>query len=267
MKRKTLIKIVLIIIISMLLCTGNVKAVYQSTPYTYQNPKTQTWDAWLTSVRTTETTGGAMGLTETLDGVNATSESNNIDVHMAKGTEYGAAAILSASGYGNLNNTNKPETSTADTAAENKTGVYYNYNEWEFTACIAAQEVGSSFSRYWDKYNTLGLRGMSPSSSWHGGSPGIGFNSAGLYDRIYFNSSYGYYINRSAAERGKVATRLSVGKNGIFTYNWDAKGDGYERGGVISRPGNGTDGHYYAGTYYSAHSFYARGAAINMTGV
>ncbi len=43
-----------------------------------------------------------MGLSETLnDNLSASSESNNIDVHMIRATEYGATAILSASGYGN----------------------------------------------------------------------------------------------------------------------------------------------------------------------
>ena len=265
MKRKVLIKIMIIILFLTLITGGNVKAVYQSTPYTQENPSSQTWDNWLNNMRTMETTGGAMGLNETLNGTTATSESNNLDVHMMKGTEYGAIAILSASGYGNINNTQKPETSTADTAAENKTGVYYNYNNWEFTACIAAQEVGSSFSRYWDKYNTLGLRGMSPSQTWHGGSAGKAFGSGYLY-KHYLDNHGTLLINvQSHNITGRVGTRLAAGYNGIFSYYWDAKGNGYADNGWAG--GSWADFIHYEGPYYSSHSFYARGAAVNMSGI
>ena len=54
--------------------------------------------------RTMEQAGGSMGLAETLNADLTSKESNNMDVHMMRSTEYGAIAILSASGYGNPSN-------------------------------------------------------------------------------------------------------------------------------------------------------------------
>ena len=50
---------------------------------------------------------------------------------MMRSTEYGAIAILSASGYGN------PQTlqnSAVKTTTGNKTGVYFTGNNWEWVA-------------------------------------------------------------------------------------------------------------------------------------
>ena len=112
--------------------TGQVKAALQSNPNTQYktvyNPTT-----WMTQIRQIETSGNAMGLSETLDTTSliATSESNGIDVHMMKSTEYGAIAILSASGYGN------PQTlqsSSVKTTTGNKTGIYFSGSNWEWVA-------------------------------------------------------------------------------------------------------------------------------------
>ncbi|MNT25127.1 hypothetical protein D3C72_1606320 [compost metagenome] len=102
-----------------------------------------------------ETSGQAMGLNETLNGTSLvpTSESNGIDVHLMKATEYGAIAILSASGYGN------PQTMQSGalrTTTGNKTGIYYALTTWEYSAnCIQ----GSGYfpgvdGRYFNTYTT-----------------------------------------------------------------------------------------------------------------
>lgn len=132
--------------------TGHVKAALQSNPNTQYktnyNPTT-----WMTQIRQIETSGNAMGLSETLDTTSliATSESNGIDVHMMKSTEYGAIAILSASGYGN------PQTlqsSSVKTTTGNKTGIYFSGSNWEW---VAGGLEGSIFSgvnsRYFDTYS------------------------------------------------------------------------------------------------------------------
>ena len=182
MKKSIFIKIILIILFLVIISAGNVNAMYQSTPYTHQNPALKTWDTWQTSIRQMETENQVMGLTETLNGTNATSASNNIDVHMMKGTEYYAISILSASMYGNPNNTTKPATSTSDSATTNKSGIYYNYDNWEFLATRTAEGSGSTFSKYWDKYNTLNLKGLSPASTYHGGSAGATIDNSDIYD-------------------------------------------------------------------------------------
>ena len=270
MKSKIFIKIIILLLLIIFLTVGNVNAVYESNQYTYSNPMSQNWDTWLNSIRAMEATNGSMGLTETLNGTTATSSSNNIDVHMAKATEYGAVAILSASRYGNPNNTQKPKTSTSDGDEANKTGIYYNYGNWEFTACIAAQEVGSSFSKYWDKYNTLNLRGLSPSSSWHGGSAGSGLDTSYTYNRrggptVWPNF---YYVVERDSPIGYARTVLSTGYNGIFTYNWGARKEGYTKGGAASGYNyNDTGQWYYIAASYNASTFYSRGAAVNMQGI
>ena len=132
--------------------TGQVKAALQSNPNTqYKTQHEPT--TWMTQIRQIETSGNAMGLSETLDTTSliATSESNGIDVHMMKSTEYGAIAILSASGYGN------PQTlqsSSVKTTTGNKTGIYFSGNNWEVVAGGLKESIFSGVnSRYFDTYS------------------------------------------------------------------------------------------------------------------
>ena len=90
-----------------------------------------------------------MGLSETLNtDLTPSSDSNGIDVHMMKTTEYGAIAILSASEYGNPSN-DKAITSTTG----NSTGVALNTNYAEWTAGGTRTILGEN-SRYFDSYTT-----------------------------------------------------------------------------------------------------------------
>ncbi len=132
--------------------TGHVKAALQSNPNTQY--KTQ-YDptTWMTQIRQIETSGNAMGLSETLETTSliATSESNGIDVHMMKSTEYGAIAILSASGYGN------PQTlqsSAVKTTTGNKTGIYFSGSIMEWVAGGLSGNIFDGVnSRYFDTYS------------------------------------------------------------------------------------------------------------------
>ena len=131
--------------------TGQVKAALQSNPNTQYkteyNPIT-----WMTQIRQIETSGNAMGLGETLNSDLTSKESNGIDVHMMKSTEYGAIAILSASGYGN------PQTlqsSSVKTTTGNKTGIYFSGSSWEWVAGGLKESIFSGVnSRYYDSYDT-----------------------------------------------------------------------------------------------------------------
>lgn len=131
--------------------TGQVKAALQSNPNTQYktqyNPTT-----WMTQIRQIEKSGNAMGLSETLNSdLTSSSESNGIDVHMMKSTEYGAIAILSASGYGN------PQTlqsSSVKTTTGNKTGIYFSGSNWEWVAGGLSGSIFSGVnSRYFDTYS------------------------------------------------------------------------------------------------------------------
>lgn len=96
----------------------------------------KTINDWLSSVREMEAQGGTLGLTgsssltEVAGSDGKVANSNNLDIHMEKNTEYGAMAILSASNYGK----STPVHETANglqTTTGNKSGVYITLNkEW-----------------------------------------------------------------------------------------------------------------------------------------
>lgn len=153
MKSKTLKQILATtILISTLLITnaGISNAALQANPNTQYNKK-DTPAKWIKNFRKIEEAGNGMGLSETLNtDLTPSSESNNIDIHMAKATEYGAMAILSASGYGNSSNDKAITTTTG-----NETGIILNTANWEW---VAAGLKGSVFSgintRYFDTYTS-----------------------------------------------------------------------------------------------------------------
>lgn len=150
-KRKTkLLAIGLTLTISVLIPFGNVKAALQANPNT-QYTKGDTPENWISNMRKMEENGSTMGLSEKLNSdLTASSDSNNIDVHMMKSTEYGAIAILSASGYGNSQTL---QDSSVKTTTGNKTGVYFDGTSWEW---VAGGYQGIVFtnvnSRYYDTY-------------------------------------------------------------------------------------------------------------------
>ena len=133
----------------MLLPTTGVKAALQANPNTHTKKK-DTSTNWMSNFRKMETTGGTMGLSESLNSDLTSKETNNIDVHMMRSTEYGAIAILSASGYGN------PQTlqnSAVKTTTGNKTGVYFTGNNWEWVAGgVNGRIFGGVNTRYYDTY-------------------------------------------------------------------------------------------------------------------
>ena len=178
MKRKIKISLSLGILMCsiLLLIGGNVKAaVLQANPQTQYKDARTLWD-WGVAIRGMEATNGTMGLAERIneDTLLSTTGSNNIDVHQARSTEWGAMAILSASGYGNPSNA-KAITSTTG----NNTGVLFQYREdvnWEWTASETSSV--NSRSRYYDTYETFGRsskigdalsrEGYNECEGWHG---------------------------------------------------------------------------------------------------
>ena len=152
-KKKFIVALIMLLAIAVL-PVGQAQASLQSNPNTqYKSSDQKTPTDWIKQIREMETGQGSMGLNETLNGnLTASSESNNIDVHMMRSTEYGAIAILSASGYGN------PQTlqnSSTKTTTGNKTGVYFSGTNYEW---VAGGLSGSAYNgvdkRYYDAYGT-----------------------------------------------------------------------------------------------------------------
>ena len=142
------------------------KAVLQSNG---NDGATYNVENWMKNVRQMEQVGGAMGLSENINAnLTTNGESNNIDVHMQKNTEYGALAILSASSYGNPNKVENGQTTTG-----NVTGVVMKFNsEWTATAVIGGlTEFSSRYSNSYPRtYVTIKGDAMKETEGWHGGN-------------------------------------------------------------------------------------------------
>ena len=140
--------IVGIAILLLLITPIEVNAALQANPNTQYKKTAQSTD-WMRAFRTMEQAGGSMGLAETLNADLTSKESNNIDVHMMRSTEYGAIAILSASGYGNPSNAQAITTTTG-----NNTGVILNTNnKWEYVAGGGKNRIFPGVNgRYFDTY-------------------------------------------------------------------------------------------------------------------
>ncbi len=189
---------------------------------------------WIKAIRQMEKKDGGMALNETINEETLLSDTpNNIDVHMLKNTEYGAAILLGASEYGKqgdpkTNNTSttrrmdKGNTTGKDYQASttgNVSGVYeigyssmnISKSEYEWVAgTLNANKIFRSStidSRYYDLYDdsensakpgdaTLETNG------WHGGSSGMWVNShssgfirggAGSFGFLPWDTSNGQY--------------------------------------------------------------------------
>ena len=210
---KQIIAIILMILILLIINTGKVNAALQANPNT-QYKKEDTPANWMTNFRKMENAGGAMGLSETLNADLTSAESNNIDVHMMKSTEYGAIAILSASGYGNPSNATAITTTTG-----NNTGIMLNTGNWEWVAGGLSGSIFSGVnSRYVNKYTAAKTSAKIGDALGEASvtNPGC----AGWHKASYSNwvtSSYPYF-NR--------------GSGGIFSFNNNNAGNKYYSRGV-----------------------------------
>ena len=179
--KKTMKKYLMMLFLTLsitLLPMGGVKAALQANPNTHVK-KTDAPTNWMSNIRKMEETNGSMGLSESLNSDLTSKESNNIDVHMQKNTEYGALAILSASSYGNPNKVNDGETTTG-----NATGVVMKLNsEWVAVGNLTkATNYYNSALRYKNVYkesidsgNSLKYIKMigdaiTETQNWYGGS-------------------------------------------------------------------------------------------------
>ena len=197
--KKSIRKIMLLLILSILILSSKqaAQAVLQSNG---SASSAKTIDQWMLQIRQMESPGGALVLNETVNaiGLNSTTGSNNLDIHMEKNTEYGAMAILSASSYGNPN-----KIASGGTTTGNKTGVYINLNqEWVAAGTLSSTSTyRQAASKYKDLYTTSYVAkagdAISETAGWHGSGASTWINNnnnSGLL-RAYSGSVFSYYGN------------------------------------------------------------------------
>lgn len=190
----------------------NSYAVLQSNPNThYKDGNQKNATAWMSGIRQMEATNGAMGLTEEINSdltIKEGTESNNIDVHMIRSTEYGAIAILSASGYGNPNTI---QSSSIKSTTGNVTGVYYTYDKnnanWyrEWVAATSTNGYEGINTRYYDRYErNVPKVGDALDLYWHESAAHYWFT-----DYVYRNvhGYFGYGNNGAIYERERYYGR------------------------------------------------------------
>ena len=219
MKEKTKVKLLalaIMLVTMTLMPVGQVKAALQANPNTQYN-KADSATNWMTGFRQMETAGGAMGLNETLNtDLTSSSGSNGIDVHMMRTTEYGAIAILSASGYGNPSNAQAITSTTG-----NETGVMLNTNNWEWTAGGLQGSIFSGVnSRYFDTYT--GNQSSARAGDALGSSTTTNPGAAGWHSAYYSSwvISSNHYFRR--------------GNGGVFSFgSLSASSSGHGRGVVV----------------------------------
>ncbi len=203
MQKKIVLTITLMLVVIAILATG-VQANYQSKP---TGTRTTT-DAptWIIRIRQMEAENQVMGLNEKIDTTTglATTDSNNIDVHMAKNTEYGATLLFGASGYGKQGNSieerrmDKGSTTTSGTDVKATTtgNVYGVYEIGYYDMRISNNDIsewaaggGSSFistsiaPRYINRYTTSSVSAKTGDATmetrrWHGSGSGDWLSTA-----------------------------------------------------------------------------------------
>lgn len=156
---------------------------------------------WMINTRKMESSQGSMGLTEDSIGSNLLSaESNGIDIHMQKNSEYAAVAILSTSNYGKYNKVENEQTTTG-----NSSGVKIILNQ-EWVAAGGASSCANfnnSAARYKNKYyysyEAKKSDAISETYGWYGGTgswgasrSGDGFNACAAVVRALSSSIFSY---------------------------------------------------------------------------
>ena len=148
--RKVMMTTMLVIAGILMIGGTSSKAALQANMTTHNAKGTKTGAQWIEQIRQMETAGQTMGLNETLNTDLSPKTSNNIDVHMMRTTEYGAVAILSASGFGNPK---KLSEVSIKSSTGNVTGVYMG-DRWEWTAGVCSASTVGKNARYYDLYTT-----------------------------------------------------------------------------------------------------------------
>ena len=195
-RRKMLLAILIISIVSIMLKVNYSKAALQSNG---GSPATKSINDWLWQIRTMQSTGGTLGLSDTIAG-NLTSGNKNLDIHMQKNTEYGALVILGTSAYGNLNKIGNGETTTG-----NQTGVVMRINkEWVVGAVsnVNVTNFKNAVGRYKNIYTKDLVSKVGDAldiGTWHGNAANRWFRTTSNFIidsallRSYTTSIFSYY--------------------------------------------------------------------------
>ena len=186
-KKKTLIIIITLILACICMHTNKVEAALQANG---GGAAKKDINGWITSIRKMQTAGQALGLTDTINGTNLTSENKNLDIHMQKNTEYGAVILLGASAYGNENKMN----TNGVTTTGNKTGVVMQINkEWVSAGIsnIAATSMKNAAGRYKNVY---------PTPTWHKDNYVEKAGDAIYETRGWHGSKYSLWLCSGAAD-------------------------------------------------------------------
>lgn len=210
MKKK---KLMMVIMTLMLIITAKSTYAMQSRPD--GTSKTNVYaNYFFTEIRKMEST--VLGLPTNFDTTTwLDSSGNGVDVHMAKNTEWGTAAMLSASAYGTA-----PRGNSSATTTGNATGVYQMADgTWEYVAGIwdASNDYMSNIrganSRYYDLYtNQTSISGdaTTETAGWKGASFRTFINgSQSVFIRCW-GALFGYYNSYGVPDSGGSSRSVLV---------------------------------------------------------
>lgn len=190
---KKILTFIFVVAFAILMPFGNVKAALQANPNThYKDAYMKSPVEWMRQIRNMEKTGEVMGLNETLNSdLTASSEGNGIDVHMIRSTEYGAIAILAASGYGSSSKLN----TSMQTTTGNKTGVYFSGKNYEWVAGGLKDSIFSGVNaKYYDAYTSSNSSAKIGDALGNKNTTNLGCaNWHGASDANWVYSSYPYF--------------------------------------------------------------------------
>ena len=195
--KKLEIAIISIFMLTLVYGTTFSKAALQANGNT---ATTQVINDWVLNIRNMEATGGTLGLSESINGTTllSTTDSNNLDIHMEKNTEYGAVAILSASAYGNQAKIEDNQTTTG-----NKSGIYMRIGTGVAEVVSAGQVTDASRyagmnARYKDNYTTSYVAkagdAITETAGWGSGAQTwLTHSRYSVCRRGFSGSVFGYY--------------------------------------------------------------------------
>ncbi len=188
---------------------------------------TKSIDGWMSSIRAMEAQGGTLGLNGSsslnqVPGADGKVEnSNNLDIHMQKNTEYGAMVILSASNYGKSTPVHKTDDGSLSTTTGNKSGVYMSLNK-EWVAAGGSLGNTSTYKnanlKYRNPYTKNGKEkragdAMLECSGWHNTGNAVattwinGDSNTGVV-RSYSGSIFSFYADGYTSTRDADCRKL-----------------------------------------------------------
>lgn len=184
-------------ILTVLMLTGKVNAAVQSRPGV-TSLKNTTANDFFVKIRQMEVEGGTLGKKAQLDSTTYLDSSNNgVDVHMAKNTEWGAAAMLAASPYGSAPSGQSNASTTgnatgifqmADGTYEDVAGIYNTSNDY-------MSKLKNADSRYVNIYTgEVAKRGDATLETkyWKDTSSAVSVTSGGPVFMRSYRALFGY---------------------------------------------------------------------------